>query len=142
MELKLSSLKDITRVKTPKYNVEEVIKNTKENPIWLHFGAGNIFRGYIARLQDDLLNQGLCDKGIIAAETFDFEIIDQIYDAYDNLTMLATLSATKPVDYRIVASVVEGVKASKVERLKEISGFMVIEIISACFVSNSPTRRS
>ena len=120
MELKLSSLKDITCVKTPKYNVEEVIKNTKENPIWLHFGAGNIFRGYIARLQDDLLNHGLCDKGIIAAETFDFEIIDQIYDAYDNLTMLATLSATKPVDYRIVASVVEGVKASKVERLKEI----------------------
>ena len=37
MELKLSSLKDITCVKTPQYNVEEVIKHTKENPIWLHF---------------------------------------------------------------------------------------------------------
>ena len=30
------------------------------------FGAGNIFRGYIAGLQEDLLNKGAADRGIIA----------------------------------------------------------------------------
>ena len=79
----------------PKYNLELMKQTTCEHPIWLHFGAGNIFRGYIARLQDDLLNLNLTDHGIIAAETFDEEIIDKIYTPYDNLVLLTTLYADK-----------------------------------------------
>ena len=30
----------------PKYDRENVKKATIENPTWLHFGAGNIFRGF------------------------------------------------------------------------------------------------
>jgi fructuronate reductase len=42
--------------KIPKFNREEVIKATKENPTWIHFGAGNIFRSFPAALQQTLLN--------------------------------------------------------------------------------------
>lgn len=127
--------KVINNVSLPKYDVKKVVENTKANPIWLHFGAGNIFRGYIARLQDDLLNQGLATKGIIAAETFDYEIIDKIYKPNDNLTLVATLSATKPTEFRVVASVCEGVKAdssdvSSKTRLKEIFTNSSLQMIS------------
>ena len=32
----------------PKYDREELKKKTKENPTWVHFGAGNIFRAFPA----------------------------------------------------------------------------------------------
>ena len=35
----------------PKYDWREVCAVTDENPKWIHFGAGNIFRGFIAGLQ-------------------------------------------------------------------------------------------
>ena len=89
MELNKECLKkQIEGVNYPKYDVLKVVEETKKNPIWLHFGAGNIFRGFIARLADDMLNKGLCDRGIIASETFDYEIITDIYDKCDNLTLI------------------------------------------------------
>ena len=32
----------------PEYDREQMIKNTKQNPEWVHFGAGNIFRAFPA----------------------------------------------------------------------------------------------
>ena len=28
----------------PSYSIEEIRKKTREKPVWVHFGAGNIFR--------------------------------------------------------------------------------------------------
>ena len=30
----------------PSFDYETVKKNTKENPFWVHFGVGNIFRAF------------------------------------------------------------------------------------------------
>ncbi len=137
MKLTIKDIKGLTleNCKMPKYDIEKVKDETKRNPIWLHFGAGNIFRGYIARLQQNLLDKGLANKGIIAAETFDYEIIEKIYNPHDNLTLLATLSATKPTSYEVIASIVEGVKASTSDevcfnRLKEIFRSESLQMVS------------
>ena len=79
-------------VKVPAFDRPAVIAATKEHQIWVHFGAGNIFRGFVAALQQRLLNEGESDKGIIAADTFDYDIIDKIYTPYDCLTMNVTLN--------------------------------------------------
>ena len=78
-------------VKLPAFDWEAMCRETAQNPTWVHFGAGNIFRGFIAKCQQDLLNAGLVNGGIIAADTFDYDIIDKIYDPYDSMTMLVSL---------------------------------------------------
>ncbi len=112
-------------VKLPEFDREAMAAATKEHPIWIHFGAGNIFRGFIAALQQKLLNEGLAEKGIIAADTFDYEIIDRIYTPYDCLTMNVTLNPDGTMSREIIGSVAEGLRAdsadaAQMERLAEI----------------------
>ena len=42
-------------VRLPSFDWKAMRAETEEHPTWVHFGAGNIFRGFIARLQQPLL---------------------------------------------------------------------------------------
>ena len=95
----------------PKYDWAAMAAKTEKAPTWVHFGAGNIFRGYIAELSQRLLNQGLCESGIIAAETFDYEIIDKIYVPHDSMTLMVTLMPDGSTQKQVIASIAKGVKA-------------------------------
>ena len=59
----------------PQFDIKAVRKNTFENPTWVHFGGGNIFRAFPAAILNDALNTGKYDRGVIVAETFDYEVI-------------------------------------------------------------------
>lgn len=91
----------------PKFELEKVTLATKENPTWVHFGAGNIFRAFQANVAQNLLDEGILDKGIIVAEGFDFEIIEKMNRTHDELTILVTLKSNGTVDKTVIASVVE-----------------------------------
>lgn len=99
-------------VSLPRFDWNSMVENTLENPTWVHFGAGNIFRGFIARLQQELLNKGLVKGGIIAADTFDYDIIDRIYDPCDCMSLLVTLKPDGTTAREIVASIAAGVRAN------------------------------
>ena len=75
----------------PKFDIAAVAKKTHDAPTWVHFGGGNIFRAFPAAILNDALNQGKYDKGVIVAETFDFEVIDKAYAPYGNLSLLVSL---------------------------------------------------
>ena len=66
----------------PKYDLKAVKEKTYAEPTWVHFGAGNIFRAFTAAVLNDVLNSGKYDRGIVVAETFDYEIIDKAYAPY------------------------------------------------------------
>ena len=136
MKLSIESLKDIKYwqdkgYSLPKYDVEQVWKKTNEQPVWLHIGAGNIFRAFPAVLQQQLLNDNLAETGIIVCEAFDEEIIDRAYRAYDNLAVVVTLKSTGEISKNIVASVAESLKpGSDYRRLVEIVSSPSLQIVS------------
>ena len=84
--------------KLPQYDREAVTKATKENPFWVHFGAGNIFRAFQANVVQDLLNSGELDRGLVAVEGFDYAVIEGAYRPYDDLSILVTLKASGNVE--------------------------------------------
>ena len=98
-------------VRLPAYDREEMIENTLQEPTWIHFGAGNIFRGFVGGLQQRLLEAGLDPHGIIAAETYDGEIIDRIYRPFDSLTLMVSLKPDGTTDQDVIASLATGLKA-------------------------------
>ena len=119
----------------PSYDVEKVAEETKKAPVWVHFGAGNIFRIFIGGLADTLLNNQEMDKGITCVETFDFDVVDKIYKPYDNLVLAVTLKADGSTDKKVLGSLTEAVKAqssdeSQWNRLKEIFRNPGLQMIS------------
>ena len=95
----------------PRFDIQAVRAKTHDQPTWLHFGAGNIFRAFPAALLEDLLDQGAYDRGVIVAEGFDFEIIDKAYASYDNLSLLVVLQSDGSIQKKVVASVTESLRA-------------------------------
>ena len=140
MKMKLDTLRDIAEwneagVRLPAFDIETMRKQTKANPIWVHFGAGNIFRAFIAELQQRLLNAGKAECGIVAADTFDLDNIRMIYGGYDNLTMNVTLNSDATIDKEIIASVSEALAGQPQEkadydRLKEIFASPSLQMVS------------
>ena len=91
----------------PEYDLDKMITATKENPFWIHFGAGNLFRAFHANVVQNMLNAGDLDRGLIVAEGFDYEIVEKMYAPHDNLGIVATLKADGSIEKTVVGSVAE-----------------------------------
>lgn len=119
----------------PTFDIEAVAKKTFEEPTWVHFGAGNIFRAFTAAILNEALNTGKYDRGVIVAESFDYEIIDKAYRPYDNLSLLVCLQSTGTIEKKVIASVTESLKADPQfdedwARLKDIFRNPSLQMIS------------
>ena len=140
MKLTRNGIKDTAAwkaagIRLPEYDVEAVAARTRENPVWVHFGAGNIFRIFIGGLADKLIAKGEMDRGITCVETFDFDVVDKIYTPYDNLVLAVTLKADATTEKEVYGSLTEAIKAQSSvpeywNRLKEIFANPGLQMIS------------
>ena len=119
-------------IKLPEYDIDKIRHSTAESPEWIHFGAGNIFRGFIAGIADRLISEGKLETGIIAADSFDGEIIDKIYYPFDLLTLSVGLRADGNSDKRVTAGIGDAVIADieHLEKLKKIAASVSLKMIS------------
>ncbi len=97
-------------VKLPGFDVKALQQRTAQQPVWLHFGAGNIFRGFIASLQQSLIEQGLQQCGIQTLSAHDGAIIDEVYKPHDCLTLNVTLLPDGKTELDVIGSVTHGLK--------------------------------
>ena len=118
----------------PKFDIKAVREKTAKEPTWVHFGGGNIFRAFPAAILNDALNTGKYDRGVIVAETFDFEVVDKAYTPYNNLSLLVSLQSTGTIEKKVIASVTEALKADPQfadwQRLVEIFRNPSLQMIS------------
>ena len=140
MKLTMDGIKDRAAweeagITLPGYDVEAVSAKAKEAPAWVHFGIGNIFRVFIGGIADGLLEEGILDRGITCVETFDYDVVDKIYEPYDNLGLSVILHGDGTREYKVLGALAEAVKAQSSDeaqwkRLKEIFSSKSLQMVS------------
>lgn len=116
MKLSYESIQDraaweAAGVTLPKFDWKDMHAATEKAPTWVHFGSGSLFRAFHSMLQQSLIEQGLVKGGLYTAETFDYEIVDNTYGPYDNLSLLVTLMPDGNMEKTVVGSVAGALRA-------------------------------
>lgn len=122
-------------VKLPSFDWKEMHAETAQRPTWVHFGSGSLFRAFHAMLQQSLIEQGLVKGGLYTAETFDYEIVENTYGPYDDLTLMVSLLPDGSMEKTVVGSVAGALRADPAypedyERLKEIFRSPSLQLIT------------
>ncbi|MDR1540836.1 MAG: mannitol dehydrogenase family protein [Clostridiales bacterium] len=100
-------------IQTPSFDAVALQAETRKSPVWVHVGPGNIFRGYIAALAQNLIEIGDLKSGITAVSVFDHQILEKIYEPYDNLALQVIMHADGKLDKTVVASIGEALRAER-----------------------------
>lgn len=112
--------------KLPEFNRTKIAQNTYENPEWIHFGAGNIFRAFQANVVQRLLNEGVLETGLIVAEGYDYEIIQKMNRPHDEYSILVTLKANGTIEKTVIGSIMESLtvdECNEEDRLRLVKIF-------------------
>lgn len=100
----------------PAFDRAAMMNQTKHEPEWVHFGAGNIFRAFQANVAQQLLNREEMKSGIVAAEGFDYEIIEKMNKPHSDLSILVTLKADGSIKKTVVASIAESLELNRLKK--------------------------
>jgi len=140
MKLNYASIQDraaweAADVRLPSFDWKDMYAETEARPTWVHFGSGSLFRAFHAMLQQSLIEQGLVKGGLYTAETFDYEIVENTYGPYDNLSLLVSLLPDGSMEKTVVGSVAGALRADPAfpgdyERLKEIFRSPSLQLIT------------
>ncbi|GHU37513.1 mannitol dehydrogenase [Bacilli bacterium] len=94
-------------VQVTKRDLSALREQTLCNPQWVHFGGGNLYRGFHAEVAQELINQGKLETGVIVCETYDENIIDEAYLPYDNDILEVIMHEDGTLEKKLLQSTVE-----------------------------------
>ena len=99
-------------VSLPAFDYTEMAEKTKAAPVWVHFGAGNIFRGFIAALGQELLNQGASDHALSRLRRLTTTLLIKFTRPMTIWRCSSPSCRTARRRKKVIASIAEGVKAN------------------------------
>lgn len=88
----------------PNYDVASVKEKGKEVPVWLHFGGGNLYRGFHAEIAQRLADKKELAAGIVVCETFDKEIIEKAYKPFHSDVVEVVMHDDGMLDKKLLAA--------------------------------------
>lgn len=94
-------------ITVPTYDQAAMIQATMAKPVWVHFGGGNLFRCFHAEIAQELLNSGDLTSGVIVAETYDEEVINQVYQPAENRFLQVIMHQDDSLTKNLIASVAQ-----------------------------------
>lgn len=98
---------DAVNIHIPEFDPKVLRKRTKTNPEWVHFGGGNLYRCFHAKVAQDLINAGELNTGIVVVETFGEDLIKNYYHRFDLRSLTVTMKADGSFDKELIASTAE-----------------------------------
>jgi fructuronate reductase len=98
-------------IKVPEFDQSRMVEETAKNPVWVHFGGGNLFRCFHSMIAQDLLNSGDMKSGIIVAETYGDQVVNKLYKPYNNRFLSVEMKSDGSLDKTLVASVADSIYA-------------------------------
>ena len=99
-------------VDLPQFDVAAVKAAGKEQPVWMHFGGGNLYRALHAQIAQDVANAGKLDRGVVVVETFSPFTIDNIYHPFDCDILQVVMHEDGTLDERILAVTADAIFAN------------------------------
>ncbi len=99
-------------VRLPTYDVAALKQAGVEQPVWIHFGGGNLYRAFHAQIAQDLADKGLLTRGVVVAETFRPFTLDEVYGPYNYDILQVVMNADGTLDERVLAVTAGGVFAN------------------------------
>ena len=99
-------------VRLPACDVAALRQAGVEQPVWIHFGGGNLYRAFHAQIAQDLADKGLLTRGVVVAETFRPFTLDEVYAPYNYDILQVVMNADGTLDERVLAVTARGVFAN------------------------------
>ncbi len=99
-------------VQLPAYNVAAVKAAGSAQPVWVHVGGGNLYRTFHAVVADDLLDEGLMDRGVVVADVRSPFTVDEVYRPNHDDILMATMKEDGTLGKRVLASTAKSLFAN------------------------------
>lgn len=99
-------------VKLPQCDTDTIKATGWEQPRWIHFGAGNLYRAFHAAIAQELADQGKLDRGVVVAETFSPFTLVEVFAPYGYDGLQVIMNADGTLDERVIAVNAGGVFAN------------------------------
>ncbi|MFL2076307.1 mannitol dehydrogenase family protein [Marinilactibacillus psychrotolerans] len=71
-------------------------------PQWIHFGGGNLYRAMHAQIAQDLIDKHQLENGVVVVETFDEEVPEKAYQAYENQILQVVMKEDGQLQNRLL----------------------------------------
>ncbi|AEB06668.1 Mannitol dehydrogenase domain protein [Coriobacterium glomerans PW2] len=91
-------------IRLPQFDVDQVRAAGVEQPRWIHFGGGNLYRAFHAAVAQDVMESGDLDRGVVVLETYSPLTIDKVYAPWNNDLLQAIMERDGSIDCRLIAS--------------------------------------
>lgn len=96
-------------IKVPTYDHEKITLNGLKHPRWIHFGGGNLFRGFHAAIANELIENGELDAGLIVVDTFSKEVVEDVYHKNNNQVLRVITKGDGSLEKEVFGSIADAV---------------------------------